>query len=120
MLKRETIANGIGLSVLAAGLIVGLSVVSHLKCPNCFPVTDIALRWCGLAVVFLACYSVLSLAAIYLWRRYSLVRTPAHWLGFIALCGVLIWTDPIGWRGWIRGSGVVGIIVGIVGLVRSL
>lgn len=119
MRRTEVIANGIGLSVLAAEVIVGLSVVSHLICPRCdYP--DETLRWYGRTIAFLVCYSALSFAAIYLWQRNLFIRTTAHWLGFIAVCGLLAWIDPVRWRGWIRGGGIMGIVIGIASLARSL
>ena len=118
MQRTEAIANGIGLSVLAAEVIVGISVASHLTCPNCaYP--DATLRWYGRTIVFLISYFVLSLAAIYVWRRTRFIRKPSHWLGFIAVCGVLTWIDPVRW-GWIRGGGIIGIVIGIASLARSL
>lgn len=118
MQRYKFVANAIGLSVLAAEVVVAMSVVSHLTCPNCaYP--GVSLRWSGRAIVFLITYSVLSVVAIYLWQRET-IRTHVHWLGFIVLCAVLVLIDPIGWRGWIRGGGVIGIIVGIASLARSL
>ena len=118
MQRTEAIADGIGLSVLAAEVIVGIGVVSRLICARCdYP--DVTLRWYGRAIAFLVCYTVLSLAAIYFWKRTRLIRKPAHWLGFMAVCGLCVLIDPVRW-GWIRGGGIMGMVIGIASLARSL
>lgn len=116
MQRREAVANGIGLSVLAVEIILGLVLMSRLACPGCaYP--DAALRWSGLALVFLISYSVVSLAAIYLWKRNRF--SPANWLAFIAFCGVLVLLIPT-WKGWYRGGAAIGVVIGISSLARSL
>jgi hypothetical protein len=111
MPKSQLVADGVGLSVLAAEAIVGLGVISYWT-PN--PGAD--RLWYALPLEFLISYSILCLSAIYLWRNHGAIRTPAHWLAFMALSSVLLLVGT----GYIRLSGGAGIIVGIASTARSL
>jgi len=90
---------------------VGLGVISQWT-PNPGP----GRIWYALPLEFLISYSILCLSAIYLWRNHRPIRTPAHWLAFMALSsvGLLVGT------GYVRISGGGGIIVGIASVARSL
>ena len=109
--KSQLVADGVGLSVLAAEVIVGLGVISHWT-PNSGP----GRLWYALPLEFLISYSILCLSAIYLWRNHGTIRTPAHWLAFMALSAVLLLVGT----GYVRISGGAGIIVGIASAARSL
>lgn len=111
MRKSQVVADGIGLSVLAAEVIVGLEAISHWT-PN--PGTDRV--WYALPLAFLISYSILCLSAIYLWRNHEAIQTPVHWLAFMALSFVWLCVGI----GYVRLSGGAGIIVGIASAARAL
>ena len=109
--KSQLVADGIGLSVLAAEVTVGLGAISHwTRNPGADRL------WYALPLEFLVSYSILCLSAIYLWRNHRAIRTPAHWLAFMALSSVLLLVGT----GYVRISGGAGIIVAIASTARSL
>lgn len=111
MPKSQVVADMVGLSVLAAEVIVGLGVISHRS------VIPVAGRlWYALPLEFLIAYSILSLSAIYLWRNHAAIRTAAHWLAFMVLSSLLLLVGP----NYIRLAGGAGIVLGVASAARSL